>query len=276
MKRIWFILGIALAALPGAAAAAVIPIVHDTFTNPDPASGNFLTNRTPEDVNVPGDVWRKVGAGNTPDGTLFTDGSRLVARTPFQSRTFLDGINVSNTLIVSASLRYDGAAQSPPGQPDSPSRNGAGVGFFSTNTALEPAGYFAGIALGPASANDSTVSLKLINNHNTPSNFDAFNNFEMLVAQLPYVGTLTGATDYHDLEYIVDSASGELLRVILDGDTYDFGTNVTFFTGAHTANFGFYSTGNFGYFDFVQLAVPEPSSVALLGMAGLLFARWRR
>ena len=77
----------------------------------------------------------------------------------------------------------------------------------------------------------------------------------------------------------VDTATGGIGKIALDGQTYSFST--TAFTPAVTDIAGWYvnswSGDTYGFMDNVLLTeIPEPATVALLLAAGALLPRRRR
>lgn len=229
--------------------------VNDSFDNNDPSVGTALSGRTPQVVNVAAGVWQKYG--QQPDGAIMANGGRSVARSGADNGYRIGyaahtGLVSREEVRVTGTLRYPGH-----GWPNQFWR-GAGVGFYGTNTTTSGLGYFTGLALGPASDTDSTLNLKLI--ANTSGGNDGF------VRQTPYTGSLTNSSDYHTLTYVVNTASGTVSQIELDGGSYSF-TNAIF-TEAGTRNFGFYCEGpygdDYGYFDSVQVAgATVPRNVAV-------------
>lgn len=262
--------------------SGVTILIRDDFVGTD---GTTLLGTSPT-VNAAGNNWVAFVTAITTGTTFETDSSLDVAKiagTSAPGRAIelnLAGLNTNELLTVSASMRFDlnGATV---GTGTVGSRTSAGVGFFSsgpgTSTSTrEAVGHFSGFALGPKNAaNPTTLALKLINNNSTPN--PAHYNNSTVLAQLDYTGSRL-ASDYHDLIYTVDTSTGSLLSVVLDGQSYNFGTQ-TFFTNTNTAWFGVHSGPStpIGYFDFVQLAVvPEPVASSIMALGFVAIFRFRR
>jgi hypothetical protein len=290
MKRVSFsaiLVALVLGVMARPSSATIL--IQDTFTGT--AGATVIGTSPPVNATVT-NKWTEARTGATSGVTFATDSGLGVAKLQQPSGTAgralelnLAGLNTNQLLTVSASFRFDlnGAT---PGGGTIGSRTSAGVGFFSSGPTASPresVGYFAGFALGPKNAaNSTTLALKLINNNSPPLSValaPLYNN-ATVVAQQDYTGSRS-ATAYHDLVYTVDTSTGSLVSVVLDGQSYNFGTQ-TFFTNANTAFFGVHSgpeTATIGYFDSVQLeSVPEPvaSSIMVLGFVAIFRFRRRR
>lgn len=101
-------------------------------------------------------------------------------------------------------------------------------------------------------------------------------------------GSITSApagwtnTNFFNLSYNVNTATGRISSVIFGGQDFssDF-SSTTAFTGAAVNVVGFYGDAaglsSMGYVDNFQVAtVPEPASLAVLGVGGLVMLRRRR
>jgi hypothetical protein len=190
------------------------PLVTDTFTA---ANGTQLVGRAPADANVPGDVYARTGAagwstlvqGNAAELNADVGVSVSIASTASYTKPL--------TLTISGSLN-------PQAITGTQGFRGVGLGYYPAPGGGNGFTGFTGLALNP------NGNLTLMEN-GTPG------------ASVAYVGTWT-ANQMHLLSYNVDTRSGAISNVVLDGQSKSYTT--TAFNTAATTRAGFYASAAVG------------------------------
>lgn len=258
----------AMLALPQSACATVI--FSDTFTG---ANNTALIGRMPSPTDVPGSTYAGNGNASTVGG--ITNGVPAY-EADIQSNTAQLGADVGvalNTGIISAAqftlaitFNISGDTQT---QANDPHR-GAALGFFSS-VATGTGGAFHGFNNFTGLVVDTTGSVRLIvagANSGLATTVGGFN---------PAIN--------HTLNYNVDTATGLLSNILLDGSTVLLIAPVNTFTLARTTLAGFYNSSLGGadianFDDFSLATIPEPSTWLAVTSAALLlcihdFCRFR-
>ena len=249
------LLGVAGGLWAGTAQATLI--IQDTFTasNATPPNG-----RTPSPTDLPGGNW-VTGGTAIGNNALAIGGDGSVAISIASAGTYTK----PGVFVISADLNLATTAGLHPSNSygDGHSVYGINLGFFPVaggNTAR-------GIVYTVSTNDLSQGELLLVNNGNT------------IVQDLGFTGFGTNGT--YNLSYRVNTANGSLSDVMFNGNPIAVG-NTTLFTDAATMLAGAYqrpdganatsaALDNFT----IDSVVPEPSTILLLGLGGLLLA-WRR
>jgi hypothetical protein len=192
----------------------IAPLVTDTFTA---ANGTQLVGRAPSESNVPGDVyagtgdplWSTLIQGNAAELNADVGVSVSIASTASYTKPL--------TLTISASLN-------PQATTGTQGFRGVGLGYFAAPGGGNGFTGFTGLTLNP----DGKLTLM---ENGTEG------------ASVAYVGTWT-ANQMHSLSYSIDTRSGKVTNVVLDGQSKSYTT--TAFTGSATTRAGFYVSGAAG------------------------------
>jgi len=253
-------------------------IVRDEFTGADQpltsgtGAGTYgLSARTPDTANEPGGTW-SAPVGGWGHGILSNSAWLNADTLATKSIASAGGYSKPSQLTISADLNvgWTNATTRAPGGlwvHDDPSTyyHGLGLGFFQ-------AGKFYGLGL----RSDDNGNLGYLFLHEGSSAGAA-----IVTAQLPWTGSPFDSSLFHHLSYTVDTATGGISDITLDGNVYaDPVTSA--FTALRTDAAGFYVNSwagdTYGYVDNFQVMekIPEPSTLACLALAGLLGLRQRR
>ena len=275
-------------AVVGVARAEVI--VSDTFSNVTDVTAVQLNGRTPE-TTLSGGVWTKTNSravsgqewyisttmtGNPTPGTAGqTAGSDAVSIAS-------NGSYVKPSLLhISADIELSGIS----GDVDNAVYpRGIGLGFYLNADSTVGTGNqnvtnsFVGLLL------DRTGALALIYDPNKTGYLSGPGVYKS--AAVEYAGGTFSASNFYNLSYDVNTTTGQISNIALEGSTADYSlfSTTAYFTDANTPYAGMLvssAAGNTtGYADNFQVtgAVPEPSTLALLvaGLFGLLAYAWRK
>jgi hypothetical protein len=178
----------------------------------------------------------------------------------FEAATITGGsVGLQTSYAISADLYLGNITDS-----DGGVQRGVGLGFY-TSTGAGAAANFYGLALHPGG------SLDLVINGATPGGG---------AQDIAYPGAFS-ATSFHTLSYVINTSTGAISNVTLDGNLESF-TSTAFTAVTSSSLAGFYVSSSsgptVGNIDNFSLAdVPEPCSLGLLWLAplGLLIRRRR-
>jgi len=260
--------------LPGMLTAAVI--VFDGFDGG--ANGASITGRTPsgtDAVNLPGGTWlRATGQASLITTTSGGFGDPLPGAAGGSQGASAISIATAgsytkpNTLVISADIAPRNSGGNASGG------RGAALGFFSTvGTSQEfSSNRFTGLVL------DAAGNLNLVHDPNASGFFGTGSVRDTPIA---FVGTWD-SNALRQLSYEVNTITGEISNISLEGSTASYSFTTNLFTDSNTAYAGMYTSSNvssLGAFDNFQVAaIPEPGTCGLLsmGLAGLLLRRRRK
>ena len=279
MNRILSIVVAALAiATFSAFAAPGDVIVLDTFTGEDQpltsgtGAGTYgLNGRNPDTTNLPGGAW--MTPVNSWGNGIIGNSAWVNADSAIRySIASAGGYTKPSLLTISADINIgwtDAATRAPRGLwiHDDPSTyfQGLGVGFFNGSS-------FYGLSL----RSDDSGNRGLLFLHE-----GSIAGAANVTAQLPWVGAPFDSSVFHHLSYTVDTSSGAISAITLDGNAYSAPVTSAF-TAAATDLTGFYVNSwagdTYGYVDNFRVMehIPEPSTLACVAVAGLLALRRRR
>ena len=252
------VVGVALAWCTEARSEVIVSDNFDTMT-----TEQSLTGRTP-DVNLPGSSWvtavnsgyaltEVIVGGNPGVNGVANDGSAIL----------LDSFGAytkPTKFRICADLRPNTVAGL------ASHARGLGLGFYKgVNVHPDCRIFSQGLIL------DGAGNLNLQQDY----------TFSTMVA---YVGTWS-ATAYHRLSYDVDTATGFITNISLEGSAADYSSfyATPYFTDANTKYAGLYVTsetggvsGEFDNLSVTTIPLPEPMAMVLAGLAGLCVWRARK
>ncbi len=201
---------------------------------------------------------------------------------PMRSASLSSGSYVKPSLLhISADIELSGIS----GDVDNALYpRGIGLGFYLNADSTVGTGNqnvtnsFVGLLL------DHTGALALIYDPNKTGYFSGPGVYKS--AAVEYAGGTFSASNFYNLSYDVNTTTGQISNIALEGSTADYSlfSTTAYFTDANTPYAGMLvssAAGNTtGYADNFQVTgtVPEPSTLALLacGLFGLLAYAWRR
>jgi hypothetical protein len=256
---------LAVCSLLTAGVARAETIISDTFTADD---GTPLNGWTPDTANLPGGSWVQQG-GWWYDPTIQSGTAELdTDRGASVSMASNGGYVKPTQFTISASLHVGNVAAA---DGDIHVR-GVGLGFYANQDGGEN-GFtnFCGVYLQP----DGSLAYA-----------DSWESGAQLTstAYLPYQGSWDAGV-WHTLSYNVDTTTGTISNVVLDGTGYTFAGGDAVFTDGQTTAAGIVVSdsngdgiGHVDDFNVSTAPVPEPGTLALLaaGLAGLLCYAWRK
>lgn len=253
-------------------------LIQDTFAGR--AGGDLMDGgrQTPTYSTLPGAIWEKMNISG--DSIFTTDSFGDPADSAWGAGQSSGGISlgasVPSLLEIKASI---GMSQLGTGTIGSAQNGrGLGLGFFSV---AGGGGFsqtrFTGLVL------DSAGGLNLSHD---PNEGGFFGDGSLLGTAVAYGGTFVAA-NYYDLSYQINTATGAISNISLEGSSADYSSlaaGVNKFTAANVKYAGIYTSsegGMNGYtsFDnFTVTSVPEPSTVVCLatGLACLYVVRKKR
>ena len=228
-------------------AAIISNQIVDAFTGGDiPMNG-----RTPDTLDLPGTTW--LAYANGWEERVYNNVARVGASSSQQ-------ISIANSLTFTRAQTFYIAA----------ALNLGTVGFDGHYNRGLGLGYYSGIA----SVSTNFTGLVLRND----GSLVLFNNGSNTGLTAGYTGLFSTTAD-HSLSYIINTATGALGSVLLDGQAKSFITSA--FTNANTQYTGFYVSSSLGstvgtFDNFTFGFVPEPASLSLLCGGGLMLLRRHR
>ncbi len=256
-----------------AVSASANVIISDAFTGSNNAD---IDGRTPDTTNLPGGTWSKqpFNSSGTFNATVQTDDGDPAPRGQFNAAGNSNGsiaIPITSSgaytkpteMTLSADLAMDDSAVTR-----------LALGFYSEL---------------PAQADGNVVTDFFTGLEIQNRNFNGTLNGEMrlwengsvVASSIAYTGTWV-PTDYHTLSYTVDTTTGAITDITLEGSTSDYNFTSTAFTDANTAYAVVavsytWARDHKGHVDnFLLTEVPEPASLALFGAGAILILRKRR
>jgi hypothetical protein len=278
---------VALAGIVGVTALAFCPraqagvaVVSDDFNyatvNPPEVFEALLGGggpgtpfRAPRLVNLPGGLWQTPG-GN-PDDTLLIGSNH-------QSVFPSEALHLQHSAGAAVSLASSGAYTKPTQLQISVDVGGFGTdGYGDSRTYLGffPVAYESRNAnpvnpFGPVTTHFTGLSLNL------DGSVALYQDGVVVGGPIAYGGTFVPAAVTH-LSYEVNTATGALSNISVQGSSSDYSFVTTAFTDAATAYAGLGMNGYGGFADnFSVSSVPEPAMMGLGGLLGGLFMVRRR
>ena len=253
-------------------------LIQDTFAGR--AGGNLMDSgrETPTFSTLPGAKWERMNmSGDTIYTTSgFGDPADSAWGAAQSSGGISLGASVPSLLEIKASI---GMSQLGSGTIGSAQNGrGLGLGFFSV---AGGGGFsqcrFTGLVL------DSAGRLNLSHDPNEGGFFDSGS---LLGTAVAYGGTFVAA-NYYDLSYQINTATGAISNISLEGSSADYSSlaaGVNKFTAANVKYAGIYTSSESGmngytsFDNFTVTSVPEPSTVVCLvtGLACLYVVRKKR
>lgn len=236
-------------------------IVSDAFSG---IHGGSIDQRTPDTDNLPGSTWTMLpfgsfggayistqyGGNPSPVAWLRNDGNSTggIAISIADAGNYLK----PSKFTISADIAFDGSAAT-----------NAGVGFYSALPTEATSGdtiltHFTGLQLQW---------------WNTLGELQLVVNGATVGSPIAYTGTFA-PTAYHTLSYTVDTTTGAISNVDLQGSTSSYNFDTSGFSNTATAYAAAATTYTWGrdhwmaFDNFSVSAVPEPTSIALLGLGG--------
>ncbi|NCY20496.1 PEP-CTERM sorting domain-containing protein [bacterium] len=239
-------------------------LIQDTFAGR--GGGNLMDGgrETPTYSTLPGAAWERMNISDSAWGAGQSSGGISL------------GASVPSLLEIKASIGMSQLGSGTIGSAQG--GRGLGLGFFSV---AGGGGYsqarFTGLVL------DSAGRLNFAHDPNEGGFFDSGS---LLGTAVAYGGTFVAA-NYYDLSYQINTATGAISNISLEGSSADYSllaAGVNKFTAANVKYAGIYTSsegGMSGYtsFDnFTVTSVPEPSTVVCLvtGLACLYVVRKKR
>lgn len=197
------------------AAATPVTIYKDTFRQ----AGDII-GRQPDEVDQSSQAYQATGNHAACGKALVADGVVTLRRDEGAALAFaiLPGFNLPPQIVLSAELQMLSITGL------KPDHRGLGLGFWSSLSHVHCSKGFTGLVLGPDGA------LKLI-----------VKGGDIAAASHPYPGTFDAASS-HFLSYKVDTRSGALSNIVLDGKVVVFPEAPSeFFKGESLKYVGFYA-----------------------------------
>lgn len=246
-------------------------IVSDAFTGNNNAA---INGRTPDTANLPGGAWSLLQFNSTGNfnANVKTDAGDPAPRAYFSAAGNSTG---SIAIPISSAGLYTKPTEmtiSADLAPDDGAVTRIAIGFYSqlpSQAASESVTtYFTGLQIQNREYNGTASgALSLIVNGT-------------IVDSIAYTGTWV-PTDYHNLSYTIDTTTGEIYDIHLEGSTSTYAFTTTGFTDAATAYASIAVSYTWGRDhkanadNFQLLAVPEPATAALMALGGLMMFRRR-
>lgn len=243
-------------------------IISDTFDANDPSTGTALVGRTPDTTDLPGTKW----AQNNYALSGYHD---LIVGSPTGSAELGADVGVGIALSPDTStIYYISDSFSLNTDPTTAAgAHGAGLGFFTSVSSSANHGYnnFTGLAVNTDGTTSTQADIVLWAAGAATSDTATLTGW-------------TGGSADHTLSYVVNTSTGGISSILLDGRSITLSGGTTAFTPTATAlagianhASGFSSNTNALFNNFVVSSspVPEPASLALVavGAMGLLLLR---
>ncbi len=263
---------VAVVTLVSSQAAAAF-IVFDGFDGA--GNGVTISGRTPSDANLPGDTWVRA-TNQDPFRSTHTAGYGNPLPGTFGTPQAASAISIASAGGYTKPTKLQISADIAPRNLDGPASDGRGIalGFYSTvgTSQVFSQNHFTGLVL------DSAGYLNLVHDPN-PTGF--FGSGSVLGTPIAFDGTWD-ADLLRRLSYEVDTTTGAINNISLEGSSATYSFTTALFTDANTAYAGMYTSSSsggtrHGALDNFQV-VPEPGAwlLALIALACGLLVRRRK
>jgi hypothetical protein len=235
-------------------------IYYDSFTAAD---GPNLIDRAPDTSNgVAGATW--AGPTTVWQQEISSNRALLGADTHVSLDIASSGGFAQPEIIRVSAIMNLGNTAGPTSPDNNETQRGVGLGFYESILSVATNSDFRGLVLGT----DGRLVLA-----RAGANGSARAGF------LAEIATGIDTSVDHTVSYDINTTTGDISNILLDGVLQaDVATTIF---NADVNRVGFFASSTSGgttatYDDFTVIAVPEPTSLALLGLGSLLIARRRR